>query len=172
MRKLNSLQDLFEASIVDVYDAEKQSLIAMPKIIRRASNKDLRATLESHHQETGEQVRRLEQVLDILGLQPEVRFCAAMQTILKEGMFLLEDSGPAPVVDAACIAVVHMIESYEIGAYGMLTASSRLLDYPPGVFSLLCANEQEERDADADLFEVADSGVYAEAMAPTLLEAD
>ena len=171
MRKLNSLQHLFEVEIIDIYDAERQILTAMPKMIERVDHKALRTVLESHLKETGEQVQRLERVLEILDLRPETRFCATMQAILREGMDLLDESGSPAVLDAACIAVAHMIENYEIGAYSMLTALSRL-DYPPGVFSLLCASEQEERDADEELFEVGEAGIFAAAMAPTLLEAD
>jgi ferritin-like metal-binding protein YciE len=172
MRKLNSLRDVFEVGIIDIYDAENQILIAMPKMIKRVGNKTLRTILESHLQETAAQVQRLEQVLQILRLRPDARFSAAMQAILKEGMDLLREAGPAPVLDAACIAAAHMIEHYEIGAYSMLTASCRLLDYPSEVFSLLCASEQEERDADAKLFEVAAAGIYAEAMASPVLVSD
>jgi ferritin-like metal-binding protein YciE len=172
MTKLNSLQDLFTVGIVDIYDAEKQLLIAMPKMIRMASHRTLRAILESHLEETGDQVERLGQAMDILDLRPETRFSAPMQAILKEGMDLLEASASPAVLNAACITAAHMIEQYEVGAYGMLAASCRMLEYRPEVFSLLSASEQEERDADANLLELAGSGIFAEAMGLVRLEAN
>ena len=40
MTKLNSLQDLFEAGVAETYDAEKQILATMPKMIARVSDKN------------------------------------------------------------------------------------------------------------------------------------
>ncbi len=172
MTKLNSLQDLFEAGIVDIYDAEKQLLIAMPRMIRTVSHKALRRMLESHLQETEDQVHRLEHALEILDLRPDPRFCAAMQAILREGIDLLDEAGSSAVSDAACITAAHTIEHYEVGAYSMLASSCRLLEYSPEVFSLLATSEQEERDADAGLLEIADAGIFAEAMGLVRMESD
>jgi ferritin-like metal-binding protein YciE len=172
MPKLNSLQDLFEAGIAEIYDAEKQILAAMPKMIARVSHKTLRAVLESHLQDTGEQVDRLEQAIEILNLHPDQRVYTTMRATLREGMDLMDESGPAPVLDAACIAAAHMIKQYEIGAYSLLATTCRLLEFRPEVFSLLSTSEEEARSADGDLLEFTEASIFAEAMGLVRLESD
>ena len=51
MADMNTLNVLFENELRDVYDAEKQILKALPKIIKAVSNDDLRKALVAHLEE-------------------------------------------------------------------------------------------------------------------------
>src|SRR6185295_6372393 len=66
MADLNTLNVLFENELRDVYDAEKQILKALPKIIKAVTNDDLRKALSAHLEETRGQVVRLEQAFESL----------------------------------------------------------------------------------------------------------
>lgn len=164
MADLNTLNVLFEDELRDVYDAEKQILKALPKIIKAVTNDDLRKALSAHLDETRGQVVRLEQAFESLELKPKGKHCAGMAGILEEGSDLLEEDGEEAVLDAAFIAGCQRVEHYEIVAYGCLMAWAKLLGYREAL-NLLKANEQEEKAADAKLSKLAESTVNPQAMA-------
>ena len=162
MPNLNTLHNLFESELRDVYDAEKQILKALPKIIKAAAAEDLREALSAHLQETRGQVARLERVFASLDLKPKGKHCAGMAGILEEGSELLKEDGDDAVLDAAFIAGCQRVEHYEITAYGCLMAWAKLLGYRDAL-NLLKANEQEEKAADAKLSKLAESTVNQQA---------
>jgi ferritin-like metal-binding protein YciE len=163
MADLNTLAILFESELRDVYDAEKQILKALPKIIKAVTNDDLRTGLSSHLEETHGHVARLEQAFESLDLKPKGKHCAGMAGILEEGGDLLEEDGDEAVLDAAFIAGCQRVEHYEIVAYGCLMAWAKLLGYQDAL-NLLKANEQEEKAADAKLSKLAESSVNPQAL--------
>jgi ferritin-like metal-binding protein YciE len=159
MPGLKTLEDLFEDELKDVYDAEKQILKALPKIIEAASDVGLREALIMHREETENQVKRLDQVFESIDVKPSGKHCAGMAGILEEGNDLLkEEDGDEGVLDAAFIAACQRVEHYEITAYGTLIAWAELLRYEDAV-GLLEANEREEKAADMKLSEIAESVV-------------
>lgn len=164
MAELNTLNDLFEDELRDVYDAEKQILKALPKIIKAAKDTELREALTMHLEETRGQVERLEQAFESLDLKPRGKHCAGMAGILEEGSDLLEEDGNDAVLDAAFIAGCQRVEHYEITAYGTLIAWARLLGHAEAL-KLLEANEREEKAADLKLSKIAESAVNPDAAA-------
>jgi ferritin-like metal-binding protein YciE len=48
MVELRSLNDVFEAQLGDLYDAEKQLLVALPKLAGAAHADELREAFETH----------------------------------------------------------------------------------------------------------------------------
>jgi ferritin-like metal-binding protein YciE len=162
MADLNTLRDLFEDELRDVYDAEKQIVKALPKIIKAVSNDDLSQALSAHLEETHGHVARLEDAFKSLNLKPKGKHCAGMAGLLEEGGDLLDEDGEDAVFDAALIAGCQRVEHYEITAYGSLMAWAKLLGYQDAL-KLLKANEQEEKAADAKLSKLAESTVNQQA---------
>ena len=158
MAELKTLNDLFEDELKDVYDAEKQILKALPKIIKAVASETLRDALTAHLEETRGQVVRLEQAFASLDLKPRGKHCAGMAGILEEGSDLLEEEGDESVLDAAFIAGCQRVEHYEITAYGTLMAWAKILGHNEAL-KLLAANEREEKAADAKLSKIAESSV-------------
>jgi ferritin-like metal-binding protein YciE len=163
MADLNTLSDIFEDELRDVYDAEKQILKALPKVIKGVSNESLRQALADHLEETHGHVERLEQVFESLDLKPKGKHCAGMAGILEEGSTLLKEDGAEAVLDAGFIAGCQRVEHYEITAYGSLMAWAKLLGRKEAL-ALLKANELEEKTADAKLSKLAESTINAEAL--------
>lgn len=100
MAELKTLHDLFEDELRDVYDAERQILKALPKIINAVSDEGLRDALSDHLRETRGQVDRLEQAFELLELRAKGKHCSGMEGILEEGRDLLEEEGTEAVMDA------------------------------------------------------------------------
>src|SRR2546421_9817705 len=98
MAELNTLQDLFESELRDVYDAEKQILKALPKIIKAVSNEQLSEALSEHLEETRGHVERLEQVFESCDLKAKGKHCAGMEGILEEGSEMLDEDGGEAVL--------------------------------------------------------------------------
>jgi ferritin-like metal-binding protein YciE len=163
MADLNTLNDIFEDELRDVFDAEKRILKALPKIIKAVSSEPLQDMLSEHLQQTRGHVERLQQVFESLDLKPKGKHCAGMAGILEEGSSLLREDGVEAVLDAAFIAGCQRVEHYEISAYGSLMAWAKLLGHDEAL-SLLKANEQEEKAADARLSRLAETTINAEAL--------
>jgi ferritin-like metal-binding protein YciE len=60
--KLESLDDLLEMQLKDLYSAENQLVKALPKMAAEAKDGRLRQGFERHLRETENQVARLEQI--------------------------------------------------------------------------------------------------------------
>ena len=148
----------------DVYDAEKQILKALPKIIKAVTNDDLRKGLSAHLVETRGHVQRLEDAFQSIDLKPKGKHCAGMAGILEEGGALLEEDGDDAVLDAGFIAGCQRVEHYEITAYGTLKTWAKTLGYTKAA-GLLAANEKEEKAADEKLTALAESVINGEAAA-------
>jgi len=162
MAELKTLHNLFEDELRDIYDAERQILKTLPKIIKAVSDQSLREALNEHLEETRGQVDRLDQAFESLALKVKGKHCSGMEGILEEGRDLLEEEGTAAVMDAAFIAGCQRVEHYEITAYGSLMAWAKILGYSDAL-DLLRANEQEEKAADAKLTKLAESTINRQA---------
>ncbi|MBC7923673.1 MAG: ferritin-like domain-containing protein [Ferruginibacter sp.] len=160
--KLESLRDLFEESIQDLYSAETQIIDAMPKIVARVTDSRLKQALESHVLETQAQKERLEEICEKLDIDPDGKFCRATEGLVKEANELLsEDAAPA-VLDAGIIASVQKIEHYEIAGYGTARVFAMHLGETE-VQKLLEESLQEEKQADVKLTVIAEGTVNEKA---------
>jgi ferritin-like metal-binding protein YciE len=167
MAEMNALQDLFVDELRDVYDAEKQIVKALPRVIRAASSEVLRNALEEHLDVTRAQVDRLEQVFENLELKPRGKHCPGMEGILEEGKELISEGAKGDVLDAGLIAAAQRVEHYEISVYGTLAAWARQLGHDD-VVDLLEETLREEKEADKKLTALAerDTNLAASGTAP------
>lgn len=162
MAGLNTLADLFEDELRDVYDAEKRILKALPKMAKAASDEQLRDAFTTHLEETRGQVERLEQVFASLDLKVKGKRCMGMEGILAEGSELMDEDGDETVLDAGLISAAQRVEHYEITAYGTLMAWAKALGHEDAV-ELLAENEREEKETDQKLSELAESVINQQA---------
>jgi ferritin-like metal-binding protein YciE len=126
--ELETMEDFYLKELVDVADAERQLLKALPKMAGAAVSAELRQTLETHLRETEEQLRRVEKILQEHGISEQTS-CKGMQGILAEGQEFLEEEPDEGLVDVGLITAAQKVEHYEIASYGCLTTYARLLGY-------------------------------------------
>jgi len=153
-KDIKTMDDLFLHGLQDIYYAEKQITKALPKMIKLATNRDLTAGLSAHLKETEGQIKRLEQVFTLLGEEAKGAHCPAIDGIIKEADETSGEVADPAVLDAAIVANCQAVEHYEIARYGTLIAWAEELDNDE-VISLLSANLNEEKAADAKLTGVA-----------------
>ncbi len=156
--EFNSLQELFEHEIKDIYDAELRLVDALPKMAEKAREPSLKKAFKDHLKETEVQVERLEEVFTKLGREPERVKCAAMVGLISEGDEILDAAGDPDVLDAALIGAAQRVEHYEIAAYGTARTFARRLGNSY-VAELLQQTLDEEGAADKKLTNIAERKV-------------
>jgi ferritin-like metal-binding protein YciE len=158
----SKLQKLFEEELKDIYWAEKALLKAIPKMIKKASSPELVEALESHLNETEEQVKRVEQVFSVLGKDAKTKKCEAMDGLISEADTIISESEEGVMRDAGIISAAQKIEHYEIASYGTLRTFAQTLGLDEAV-TLLERTLDEEKAADEKLTEVAEATINVEA---------
>jgi hypothetical protein len=74
--------------------------------------------VNEHLEETRGHVKRLEQVFETIGVEPESEHCDGMEGLISEGSEMAEATGDGDARDAALIGAAQRVEHYEIAAYG------------------------------------------------------
>lgn len=158
------LMEHFQDTLKDVYYAEKQIYKALPKMIKAASNEDLRSGFENHREETAGQIERLEEVFALLDMKPRGKQCPSIDGILEEGEELIGEHEKGAGLDAALAAAAQAVEHYEIARYGTLCSWAETLGLRDAK-KLLGMNLDEEETCDETLSELAESELNASAAA-------
>jgi ferritin-like metal-binding protein YciE len=154
----HNLRDALVEEIRDLYSAEKQLVKALPKMAKGATSDDLRQALESHLDETENQLTRLERVFELLDEKPRAKHCVGMAGIVEEGSEKLQEDMEDMVLDACLIASAQKVEHYEIGSYGTAIAWAEALGLNE-VSEVLNETLEEEKAADQKLTALAESGI-------------
>lgn len=155
--KVKTLLDLFIHDLSDVYSAEKQITRALPKMIRAASEPELKEAFQQHLEETHGQIERLDQLVDAYDDVRIIRMkCHALEGLVEEAQELIEATESGPVRDAGLIGAAQKVEHYEIATYGTLIALAIKLQLGEAE-SLLKATLDEEKETDHKLAAIAES---------------
>jgi ferritin-like metal-binding protein YciE len=151
---IKTMDDLFLHGLQDIYYAEHQITKALPKMIDKATNRDLANGLKTHLEETNKQIERLDKVFQKLDKKPSSTQCPAMDGIIKEADEVVGEVADKAVLDAAIIAGAQAVEHYEICRYGTLIAWAQQLGHEE-VVRFLTTNLNEEKAANTKLNTVA-----------------
>ena len=103
-KDIKTLDDLFVHTLRDIYYAEKQIEKALPKMIDKATDPQLKAGFEKHLDQTKGHIERVEQVFELRGVKAKQINCPAIDGILEEADDVSGDVDDKEVLDAALIA--------------------------------------------------------------------
>jgi ferritin-like metal-binding protein YciE len=163
MASIDSLRALLIEELKDIYDAENRLTKAIPKLVKKATNDQLKTALQDHLAQTEEHVSRIEQAFEQLDQSAKAKSCAGMKGIIEEGdEHAGENYDHDGLRDAAIIGAAQRVEHYEIAAYGTVIAHARLLGLDE-IASLLGETLEEEKAADEKLTAIAESVVNVDA---------
>lgn len=154
--KLENLEQLFLQELRDLYDMENQIVDALPKMVEASHHEQLKSALQQHLEVTKGQVRRLEQVFNIMGEDASGETCKGMKGILKEGDDMATQGGDDATVDAAIISAAQRVEHYEMAGYGTVRTYAELLGQQQ-ISKLMQQTLDEEKQADEKLTQIARS---------------
>jgi ferritin-like metal-binding protein YciE len=178
MDNMNDLRDLLRFDVQHLISIEEQIIDALPAMINKAHNPQLKQALEQHLRVTETQRDRLDQVQRQLGQDADYDngiFAGLFSSGTKnKGMDGLIDDGEKilaldmnpNVKDAAIIGCAQKIEHVEIAAYGTARTFAEQLGLMD-VAQLLQQTLLEEHDADDLLTSLAVGDVNERAEAGT-----
>ncbi|MBZ9698916.1 ferritin-like domain-containing protein [Mesorhizobium sp. CO1-1-9] len=143
-KDIKTLDDLFVHTLRDIYYAEKQIEKALPKMVDKATDPQLKAGFEKHLEQTKGHIERVEQVFELHGVKAKQVNC------------------DKDVLDAALIASAQAVEHYEMTRYGTLIAWAKQLGRSDCA-NVLAKNLKEEQATDRKLTEIAESKINLQA---------
>lgn len=150
-----TLEDIFEDMLKDIYWAEKHLLKALPKMAKASHSEELKESFNVHLAQTHLQIQRIEDCFELLNMKPLAKKCEAMKGLVKEGEETIEKHEEGPARDAAIIAAAQKIEHYEISSYGTMRTMAKVLGKVKCA-ELLEETKDEEAETDANLTELAE----------------
>ncbi len=159
MTMLSTMDDLLLYELGDLYDAEQQLLIALPKMAAAASNSDLKQGFMDHLRQTQGQTERLEAIFDDLGEPTAGNRCKGMAGLIAEGEDIIGSSADPNVKDAALIGAAQRVEHYEMAGYGAARAHAEQLGHNRAA-RLLQENLDQEGETDKKLTKLAEGGWF------------
>jgi ferritin-like metal-binding protein YciE len=161
-KDIKSMDDLFVHTLRDIYYAEKQILKALPTMIDKATDAQLKQAFQAHLGETKNQCTRLEQVFKMHGVEAKGIDCPAIDGIIEEADEVAGNVDDKDVLNAALAAAAQAVEHYEISRYGTLIAWAKQLGRNDCA-SVLQKNLDEEKAADKKLTEIAEASLNLKA---------
>ena len=161
-KDIKTMNDLFLHTLQDIFYAEKQIVKALPDMIGKASDAQLKQGFQTHLRETENHVKRLEQVFQIIGQKAQGVDCPAIDGIIEEANDVAGEVEHKSVLDAALIAAAQAVEHYEMTRYGTLIAWANQLGRRD-VVTLLQQTLDEEKATDKKLTAMAEAHVNRKA---------
>jgi ferritin-like metal-binding protein YciE len=162
MKENQDLYELFIDELEDMLSCENQIIKALPNLIKLASSKNLREALETHLEETKNQVLRIKKIFSILGFPAKEKTCEGMEGILSEGSAMVKGKSQASILDATIISAAQKVEHYEMASYGTLRSFAKHLELDKEIINLIQENLDEEGAADKKLTKLAEGTIFSE----------
>jgi len=151
---LENLKQLYKNQLQSLLSTEQQIIEALPVMMDKATDTQLKQAFQSHLQETEVQAQRLEQILrEMTGEASPVK-CKVMAAMVTETQDLVKDAADDAVRDAVLISAGQRVEHFEIACYGAVRQWAQLLGRTSDV-QLLDKTIHEEGHADHLLTEIA-----------------
>ena len=160
--EMESLRELYLDELKDLYSAEKQLVKALPKMVKNASNPQLKKAFSDHLDQTEGHVERLEKIFDMLDETGRGKKCKGMEGLIEEAKELLEEDASEAVLDAGLISKAQHVEHYEMAGYGTVRTYAEQLGFDDQA-KLLQQTLDEEGEANDLLTQIAESSVNVDA---------
>ena len=157
---VQSLAELYNSELRKALDLEEQIVKALPTMMEKASDTQLKQAFQSHLQESETHV---EKVKRLLGQQQDSssQTCKVIHALVTEAQDTIKDVTDPDVLDVALIGAAQQVEHHEIAVYGTLKTWAKLLGRTEDVTALESILH-DEKHADTLLSDISDR-VNAEA---------
>ena len=153
---LENLRELYVDQLQHLHSAETQITEALPKMIEKATDAQLKQALQTHLQETRGHVARLERILQHALGKVDSKKNKGIAALITEGEDIISDANSDAVRDAGIIAAAQKVEHYEMAAYGTMRNFAEILGLTEQS-ELLEQTLDEEKHADAVLTQISDT---------------
>jgi ferritin-like metal-binding protein YciE len=153
---LGSLKELYLDELYDLYDAETQKILTLPRLAEAARQPELRDALLKSCVEARLHLERLQLIFTHWGERHRSQRCEGLAGIVQEADNRLNAPTTGVAREAAIIGAAHRIAHYEIAAYGAARLYARWLNRPDDA-RLLEETLEEESRADRRLTEIEEA---------------
>src|SRR6476620_6992849 len=106
---MQTMKDLFLHSMQDIYYAEHQIEKALPEMVEKASDTELKKGFRTHLKQTKGQIKRLDQAFKKLRVTPQGTKCPAIDGIIDEAQEIAGEIADKMVLNAALIAAAQAV---------------------------------------------------------------
>ena len=151
---IKTLEALYNSELRKALDLEEQIVKALPTMIQKSSDTQLKQAFQSHLQESEVHVDKVKQLLAQLP-DSDSQTCKVIHALVTEAEDTIKDVNDPDVLDVALIGAGQQVEHHEIAVYGTLKTWARLLGRN-GDYQVLESIENDEKHADKLLSQVAD----------------
>lgn len=159
---IESLRELYVNQLRSLLSTEQQITEALPKMIEKATDPQLKQALQSHLQETQVHVNRLEQIIAGKAGKADPIKCKVTAALISGADDMIKGATDESVRDAVIIASAQKVEHFEIASYGTVRSWANILGESKQA-QILEQTLQEEGHADKLLTSISDRvNPYAE----------
>jgi ferritin-like metal-binding protein YciE len=148
---LTTLSALYTAELKKALDLEQTITKALPKMIEKATDTQVKQAFQSHLQETETHVQKVQSLLG----DDASATCKVIHALVTEAEDTIKDITDPNVLDIALIGAAQQVEHHEIAVYGTLKAWAALLGKTEDV-AILESIEADEKHADKLLSDISD----------------
>ena len=142
-----STEKLLVEGLQELYYAEQKLVDALETLAEQTEDETASQAFEEHREETQGHIDRLDEVFEMLDMEPETEKCDGIEGLITEHESFVEDEDPDQhVLDAHNLVAGQKTEHYEIAAYGNLALMADRLGMDDAG-DLLHENLEEEQDA-------------------------
>jgi ferritin-like metal-binding protein YciE len=138
---------------------EQKITKALPGLIEKASDPELVEALETHLQQTGGHVTKVENLLRRSVGESKTETCKVINGLTTEASDTIKDVTDPSIRDIALIGAAQQVEHHEIAVYGTLRRWAEILGLAEDAI-VLESIETEEANADRLLSEIAERVNY------------
>lgn len=157
------LRELFIDSLQDIYYAEKAITKALPRMQEAATSSELINAFQTHLTQTEGQIKRLEQVFQVIGEKAEGKKCEAIEGLVKEAETIISETDEGTSTrDVGLIMAAQKVEHYEIASYGSIRQLATTLGLTEAA-DLLQETLDEEKQTDLLLTDIAENSINYQA---------
>jgi ferritin-like metal-binding protein YciE len=140
---IQTIEELFEHELKDIYGAEQSLLDALQQMADESDDREIKKGFLQHRKETQGQIKRIEKIFKSMGQKAEAETCAGMEGLIKEKKLFMREKPSAELVEFYNIGAAQKVERYEITAYESLIDMAEKLGMSDAV-ELLEQSLQEE----------------------------
>lgn len=143
---MNTIKELFEHELEDMYYAEHKLVTALGEMASESSDSSIKDAFSTHKMETEGHIKRLDGVFAELGMQPKGVTCQGIEGLIKEKAEFGKERPNPKLLDVYNLGAGAKSERYEISSYEGLIGMAAELGLTESQ-TLLSANLKEEEHA-------------------------
>jgi len=154
MKKISTLKNLLSEKLRELYHAETQQIYFLPTVMGKVENNDLKIIIQQQIKNTGQQKKRLKNILGKLFVPTIGSYSDIMTGFIDEAYGLMDRSASLKIRDTVIITSIQYMKHFEIAGYGCVHAYAEELGFRE-IADQLYDSLEEEKEIDMLLSEIA-----------------